>query len=343
MSAMHCYTRRRHRASRGGRARCGRSRWRGSREAPSPGARRSSSRSLMPAVHALWKDGWDLKLAVRKVGRRRARRRRRIINGAPFGKKTETGRWPSSKDANGRRARELILSPDATLEASPMLSARDRGVDEAGLDTHPPPRPPKGQRDRRARSEARRGERHSEHSASFAPCSNQTSARSASTPTRSAGVEASKPRTSGSERSRKDLAQVVLAERGGRRSRRRRGRGTPRKRAALKKQFEEVDLPRVNSAEEVECGSSSITVWPMRRDTEAERGDVAARRLVAARDWRLRNAPNEAAATAAAREAGSCSSRGDPHGTAPRASTVTKTIKSHTTDRSSRRGFRGRR
>ena len=89
---------------------------------PDAVARREAffAKKLMPAVHALWKDGWDLKLAVRKVEEAAREEKARIINGAPFGKKktNETKRTTGSG---------TDTEPGCDTRGVPMLSARDRG------------------------------------------------------------------------------------------------------------------------------------------------------------------------------------------------------------------------
>lgn len=264
---------------------------------PDAVARRETffAKKLMPAVHALWKDGWDLKLAVRKVEEAAREEKARIKNGAPFGKKTETA-TETAKETDAR-VQELILSPDATLEACRCLVRAIEEIDEAGLDTHPPPRPPKGQRSSASRSSKKGGA----HSASYVPPGVQIKrplgAYMIYANEVRPGLVASKP-----PEWARNISEIGKALGAGWKALSAEERARyAEKAAALKKQFEEVDLPAaIKKAEEEEEARVEAEAAEEKRAREAAAAAAAA--VVAAREERLKKRADEAAATAAARE-----------------------------------------
>ena len=261
---------------------------------PAAAARREAffSKKLMPAVHALWKDGWDLKLAVRRV-EEEARERTRKTNGA-FAV-TENGRG-AADDATG-------LTPDQTLAACRCVARAIEEVDEAGLDTHPPPRPPKGQRMSAAsRASARCGKNGAQtRSASYVPPGVRIKRPLGAymiyaNEVRPGLVAAHPPEWA------RDIAAIGKALGAGWKALagEERARYTERA-AALKKQFEEVDLPAaIKRAEEEEEARVEAEALKEKRAREAAAAAAAA--VVAAREERLKKRADEAAATAAARE-----------------------------------------
>jgi hypothetical protein len=268
---------------------------------PGAVARREAffAKKLMPAVHALWKDGWDLKLAVRKVEEAAREEKARRKNGAPGEKKTETGH-PPAKETDAR-AQEQTLGPDATLEACRCVARAIEEVDEAGLDTHPPPRPPKGQRSLASRSSKKGGEKGGARSASYVPPGVQIKrplgAYMIYANEVRPGLVASKP-----PEWARNIAEIGKALGAGWKALSAEERARyAEKAAALKKQFEEVDLPAaIKKAEEEEEARVEAEAAEEKRAREAAAAAAAA--VVAAREERLKKRADEAAATAAARE-----------------------------------------
>ena len=228
------------------------------------------SEKLMPAVHSLWKDGWDLKLAVRRV------------------------------EEEARESRGLDL--DATLEACRCIARAIEEVDEAGLDTHPPPPPPKGGRAGAAsRAGARAGKSGAERSASYVPpgvrIKRPLGAYMIYANEARPGLVAAHP-----PEWARDIAAIGKALGAGWKALSGEERAKYAARAAAaKKQFEEVDLPAaIKRAEEEEEARVEAEALKEKRAREAAAAAAAA--VVAAREERLKKRADEAAATAAARE-----------------------------------------
>ena len=276
---------------------------------PGAVARREAffAKKLMPAVHALWKDGWDLKLAVRKVEEAAREEKARSLkknDGAPNrGEKTETGGHPMPmKETDAQDTQEQTLGPDLTLEACLCVARAIEEVDEAGLDTHPPPRPPKGQRSSASRSSARGAKGGATRfSASYVPPGVQIKrplgAYMIYANEVRPGLVASKP-----PEWARNIAEIGKALGAGWKALSAEERARyAEKAAALKKQFEEVDLPAaIKKAEEEEEARVEAEAAEEKRAREAAAAAAAA--VVAAREERLKKRADEAAATAAARE-----------------------------------------
>ena len=204
-------------------------------------------------------------------------------------------------DAQDTQA-EQTLSSDATLEACRCVARAIEEVDEAGLDTHPPPRPPKGQRSLASRSSARGAKGGATRfSASYVPPGVQIKrplgAYMIYANEVRPGLVASKP-----PEWARNIAEIGKALGAGWKALSAEERARyAEKAAALKKQFEEVDLPAaIKKAEEEEEARVEAEAAEEKRAREAAAAAAAA--VVAAREERLKKRADEAAATAAARE-----------------------------------------
>ena len=227
------------------------------------------AKRLMPAVHSLWKDGWDLKLAVRRV--------------------EEEARENDDDDL------------DAVVEACRYVTRAIEEVDEAGLDTHPPPRPPKGQRAFASGGSRASKKKSGATSASYVPPGVQIKR-----PLGAYMIYANEARPALLAQHppewARNISEIGKALGAGWKSLSAEEKAKySEKAAALKKQFEEVDLPAaIKRAEEEEEARVEAEALKEKRAREAAAAAAAA--VVAAREERLKKRADEAAATAAARE-----------------------------------------
>ena len=244
---------------------------------PAAVARREAffAKKLMPAVHSLWKDGWDLKLAVRRV--------------------EEDAR----ESAREKKNDDDDIKLDAIVEACRCVTRAIEEVDEAGLDTHPPPRPPKGQRAFSSGSRASRSSKTT--SASYVPPGVQIKR-----PLGAYMIYANEARpvllAAHPPEWARNISEIGKALGSGWKSLSAEEKAKySEKAAALKKQFEEVDLPAaIKRAEEEEEARVEAEALKEKRAREAAAAAAAA--VVAAREERLKKRADEAAAKAAARE-----------------------------------------
>ena len=222
------------------------------------------SKHLMSAVHSAWEKGWDLKVSVETV----------------------------RKTAEQKDNVSLIQACDAITRAI-------EEVDEAGLDTHPPPRPPKGQRQQSgSRSSGRNGKN---TNASYVPpgvtIKRPLGAYMIYACEERANVLANHPAWSS-----KNISEIGKALGTGWKALSEAEKSVYQEKAkVLKKQFEEVDLPlAIKKAEDEE--TARVEQEALREGLAMEASAAAAAAVVAAREDRAKRRLEEAAQVAAARE-----------------------------------------
>ena len=249
------------------------------------------SRHLMPAVHASWNRGWDLRVAVQAVRKSAAER----LSAEDCSAGLSDANLPSEtlKPLNPvnpkQQADELLSACDAILRAV-------EEVDEQGLDTHPPPKPAKGGN----ASGSRHSKRASKNPQSYIPpgvvIKRPLGAYMIYACERRQGVLDAHP-----EWETKNISEIGKALGAGWKALGElEKQGFHEKAKLAKKQFEEVDLPlAIAKAEDEE--SQRVEAEALTEKLALEASAAAAAAVVKSRQDRSRRRLQEAAVVAAAR------------------------------------------